>query len=544
MTASGWTPTGPTGSSTTSSGRPAWRSRRTTGGDALFVGVADTADVDAYLSGVGHDRLGDLGTPWAGAGTRPAMTGVDGGPPEAAPGEVDIWVAESSGTGTQTVDWRPGDGDWTVVIMQADGAAGRRGPGAGGCHRAGPGLARRRSARRWARSWRSSAGCSSSWRCVERRSARPRARRPGGPRRRRGVRSGRVRRPASRIPSPGSAWMRGRRAGVGRRVARSGRRRAAAPGRTPAARARARPGPRPGPVLRRLPDRSAPGRGRPASSPARRRPGTRGRRRGRRRRAGRAAASRSGSGSVWPGSAGPTAAAASAGGGGEPVHRAGVHRLGRRRRVRRRLPGRRAATPTGCRTRWTTSRPPRCCAPASSATAPCAAPTSRRAARWGSTGSAAARTSPPRWRWRRACGCTCSPAGSRTGGSPRSWGRTRSARRPTRRPSRWTARSCSLRPASWCRWPCGRSTAAPRWPSPGSGCRASRGLDYADELFQERRLRSVTANTRADGEEFLRLAGRLGIRATTVGLPHGGGRRPRCADLAHGRFGGAAVLHN
>ena len=33
--------------------------------DALFVGVADTADVNAYLSGVGHDRLGDLGTPWA-----------------------------------------------------------------------------------------------------------------------------------------------------------------------------------------------------------------------------------------------------------------------------------------------------------------------------------------------------------------------------------------------------------------------------------------------------------------------------------------------
>ncbi|WP_409332743.1 zinc-dependent alcohol dehydrogenase family protein [Trujillonella humicola] len=36
------------------------------------------------------------------------------------------------------------------------------------------------------------------------------------------------------------------------------------------------------------------------------------------------------------------------------------------------------------------------------------------------------------------------------------------------------------------------------------------GLDYAAELFQERRLRSVTANTRRDGEDFLRLAGRFG----------------------------------
>jgi propanol-preferring alcohol dehydrogenase len=69
------------------------------------------------------------------------------------------------------------------------------------------------------------------------------------------------------------------------------------------------------------------------------------------------------------------------------------------------------------------------------------------------------------------------------------------------------------------------------------------GLDYAGELFQERRLRSVTANTRADGEEFLRLAGRLDIRATTVAYPMA--EAPTAlADLAHGRFGGAAVLRN
>jgi propanol-preferring alcohol dehydrogenase len=68
-------------------------------------------------------------------------------------------------------------------------------------------------------------------------------------------------------------------------------------------------------------------------------------------------------------------------------------------------------------------------------------------------------------------------------------------------------------------------------------------LDYAGELFQERTLRSVTANTRADGEEFLRLAGRLGIRATTVAYPMVDAATA-LADLAHGRFGGAALLHN
>jgi propanol-preferring alcohol dehydrogenase len=68
-------------------------------------------------------------------------------------------------------------------------------------------------------------------------------------------------------------------------------------------------------------------------------------------------------------------------------------------------------------------------------------------------------------------------------------------------------------------------------------------LDYTAELFQERRLRSVTANTRRDGEEFLQLAARLGIRATTVAYPMD--EAPRAlADLAHGRFSGAAVLHN
>jgi propanol-preferring alcohol dehydrogenase len=68
-------------------------------------------------------------------------------------------------------------------------------------------------------------------------------------------------------------------------------------------------------------------------------------------------------------------------------------------------------------------------------------------------------------------------------------------------------------------------------------------LDYPAELFQERRLRSVTANTRVDGEEFLRLAVRLGVRATTHAYPMT--EAPAAlADLSAGRFGGAAVLCN
>lgn len=68
-------------------------------------------------------------------------------------------------------------------------------------------------------------------------------------------------------------------------------------------------------------------------------------------------------------------------------------------------------------------------------------------------------------------------------------------------------------------------------------------IRYDAELFHERRLRSVTANTRQDGEEFLRLAARFGIEATTVSYPMA--EAPRAmSDLLHGRFSGAAVLHN
>ena len=66
-------------------------------------------------------------------------------------------------------------------------------------------------------------------------------------------------------------------------------------------------------------------------------------------------------------------------------------------------------------------------------------------------------------------------------------------------------------------------------------------LDYQRHLFQERQLRSVTANTRADGEEFLTLAARLGLRVTT--RPYRIGEADRAlADLAHDRVTGAAVL--
>jgi propanol-preferring alcohol dehydrogenase len=66
-------------------------------------------------------------------------------------------------------------------------------------------------------------------------------------------------------------------------------------------------------------------------------------------------------------------------------------------------------------------------------------------------------------------------------------------------------------------------------------------LVYADELFREKQLRSVTANTRADGEEFLRLAAALRVRPTVAPRPLDEADRT-LADLAGDRITGAAVL--
>jgi propanol-preferring alcohol dehydrogenase len=66
-------------------------------------------------------------------------------------------------------------------------------------------------------------------------------------------------------------------------------------------------------------------------------------------------------------------------------------------------------------------------------------------------------------------------------------------------------------------------------------------LDYQRHLFQERGLRSVTANTRSDGRELLRLAAEVPLAAHTVRYPLEDANRA-LADLKHDRIRGAAVL--
>ena len=94
-------------------------------GEQLFIGVARSADVEAYLADVGHAELREL---YGRFGSRePALSTTSeqpGGAPAQPPTEAGIWVASASGSGIQELTWRPSDGDWTVVVMRADGTPG------------------------------------------------------------------------------------------------------------------------------------------------------------------------------------------------------------------------------------------------------------------------------------------------------------------------------------------------------------------------------------------------------------------------------------
>jgi len=66
-------------------------------------------------------------------------------------------------------------------------------------------------------------------------------------------------------------------------------------------------------------------------------------------------------------------------------------------------------------------------------------------------------------------------------------------------------------------------------------------LDYERHLFQERQIRSVTANTRRDGQQFLDLAATIDLQVVTTSYEFGAADAA-LEDLAADRVDGAAVL--
>ena len=90
---------------------------RADAGEPLFVGVAATSDVEGYLGDVSRDTLSEFR-----AGNAVLET-TDGGAPATGPTDQTFWVAQATGTDA-TLTWDLQGGDWTVVLMRADGTSG------------------------------------------------------------------------------------------------------------------------------------------------------------------------------------------------------------------------------------------------------------------------------------------------------------------------------------------------------------------------------------------------------------------------------------
>jgi hypothetical protein len=91
-------------------------------GEQVFVGIARTSDVSAYLRGTPHAIVTHIDTSPFRSGFRNSYRTVAGPGSAGAPTAQRIWVASSYGTGTRELTWKVQDGDWSVVVMNADGS--------------------------------------------------------------------------------------------------------------------------------------------------------------------------------------------------------------------------------------------------------------------------------------------------------------------------------------------------------------------------------------------------------------------------------------
>jgi len=91
------------------------RLRATSADDtAVFIGIGSEADVATYLAGVAHAEITEID------GEDPVYRTRTGDNNIAPPDDQSFWVASSAGPGTQELQWEAAEGEWSVVLMNAD----------------------------------------------------------------------------------------------------------------------------------------------------------------------------------------------------------------------------------------------------------------------------------------------------------------------------------------------------------------------------------------------------------------------------------------
>jgi hypothetical protein len=89
-------------------------------GKPVFVGIARTADVTDYLRGSSHALVTDVDYSPFHVDYRTS----EGERSLGTPGAQRFWAATAQGGGEQALTWEVEDGDWSVVVMNADGSPG------------------------------------------------------------------------------------------------------------------------------------------------------------------------------------------------------------------------------------------------------------------------------------------------------------------------------------------------------------------------------------------------------------------------------------
>ena len=96
--------------------------RFTAGPDAIdadvFIGIGPSDAVDGYLGNVSRDEVTELGLP-----AHVDYRTFSGAAPATPPGDQTFWAASTSGADLQTLTWEVEPGEWSIVVMNADGEA-------------------------------------------------------------------------------------------------------------------------------------------------------------------------------------------------------------------------------------------------------------------------------------------------------------------------------------------------------------------------------------------------------------------------------------
>ncbi len=86
----------------------------------IFIGVAETSDLEGYLRGVEYDEVSDFKFDHL----KPEYTNRSGTSEPVAPTSQAFWIASAYGAGTQTLEWAIESGTYSFLLMNEDGSRG------------------------------------------------------------------------------------------------------------------------------------------------------------------------------------------------------------------------------------------------------------------------------------------------------------------------------------------------------------------------------------------------------------------------------------